>query len=68
LDSPILVWNVDGTLNKGGPINAEVNLLITIADYQERLTFEVIDIGGKQKLVLRLLWLEAHNPTIDWTK
>jgi hypothetical protein len=68
LDSPIPVWNVDGTPNKGGPINSEVDLLITIADHQERLTFEVIDLGGKQKLVLGLPWLEAHNLTIDWTK
>jgi hypothetical protein len=68
LDSPILVWNADGTLNKGGPIDSEVDLLITIADHQERLTFEVIDLGGKQKLVLGLPWLEAHNLTIDWTK
>jgi hypothetical protein len=68
LDSPIPVWNADGTPNKGGPIDSEVDLLITIADHQERLTFEVIDLGGKQKLVLGLPWLEAHNPTIDWTK
>jgi hypothetical protein len=68
LDSPILVWNADGTPNKGGPIDLEVNLLITIVDHQERLTFEVINLGGKQKLVLGLPWLEAHNPMINWTK
>jgi hypothetical protein len=68
LDSLIPVWNADGTLNKGSPIDMEVDLLITIADHQERLIFKVIDLGGKQKLVLGLPWLEAHNPMIDWIK
>jgi hypothetical protein len=59
---------MDGTPNKGSPINMEVDLLITIVDYQERLTFQVVNLGGKQKLILGLLWLKAHNLTINWIK
>jgi len=62
---PIYVRNVNGILNKEGPIedNMEVNIY-----YQEYRKRTKIDIIGRQKwnMILEMSWLAYHNPEINW--
>jgi len=65
LDRPMYVRNVDGLLNKEGPIEhmAEVNIY-----YQGHRERTEIDVIGRQKwiVILGMPWLACHNPEIDW--
>jgi len=59
------VRNVDGSLNKEGPIENTVEVNIYYQGYRERTEIDVI---GEQKwiVILGMLWLAHHNPEIDW--
>ena len=58
----IYVRNVDGLLNKEGPIEHMVEVNIYYHEYRERT-----EIGGqKWSVILGILWLAHHNPEIDW--
>ena len=59
------VRNMDGSLNKEGPIEHTVEVNIYYQGYRERME---IDIIGEQKwmVILGILWLARHNPKIDW--
>jgi len=65
LDRLMYVRNVDGLLNKEGPIEhmAEVNIY-----YQGHRERTEIDVIGRQKwmVILGMPWLACHNPEIDW--
>ena len=65
LDKPMYVRNVDGLLNKEGPIEHMVEVNIYYQEYRERTEIDVI---GEQKwtVILGMLWLAHHNPEIDW--
>ena len=59
------VRNVDGSLNKEGPIEHMVEVNIYYQGHRERTE---IDIIGEQKwtVILGIPWLARHNPEIDW--
>jgi len=61
----IYIRNVNGTLNKEGPIESTVEVNIYYQGHQERME---IDIIGEQKwsIILEMPWLAYHNPEIDW--
>ena len=65
LERPMNVRNVDGSLNKEGPIENTVEVNIYYQGYRERMEIDVI---GRQKwtVILGMLWLACHNSEIDW--
>ena len=65
LEFPIKVRNVDGTWNKGGEITHETSVVLEYDYHEERLTFEICDLG-KNDMILGMTWLNKHNPEIDW--
>ena len=65
LPRPIPVYNVDGTLNDGGSISEEVDLILRFDNHVERITFAVCSLG-KTQLILGHTWLAYHNPEVDW--
>jgi hypothetical protein len=64
LDEPVKAYNVDGTKNKQGMINAYINLKFTLK-FKE--WFYVTGLG-KQRIILGFPWLHKYNPIIDWKK
>jgi len=65
LSEPILVYNVDGTLNEAGSITEVVDIILRYRNHSEQTLFAVTGLG-KQKLILGYSWLRKHNPEIDW--
>ena len=65
LERPMNVRNVDGSLNKEGPIENTVEVNIYYQGYRERMEIDVI---GRQKwtVISGMLWLACHNSEIDW--
>jgi len=67
LEKPILVKNVDSTGNSGGAILYEVEVNLYFKEHIERVRIDVCNLG-KTEVILGMLWLQAHNPEIDWEK
>ncbi|KAF9803489.1 hypothetical protein IEO21_09671 [Rhodonia placenta] len=65
LKEPILLYNIDGTLNKDGSISEVAMLQIQIGDHIEKTVFMVMDIGPED-VIVGLDWLCKHNPEINW--
>ena len=65
LDRPMYVRNVDGLLNKEGPIEHMVEVNIYYQGHRERTEMNVIG-GQKSTVILGMPWLACHNPEIDW--
>jgi len=65
LERPMNMRNVDGSLNKEGPIEYTVEVNIYYQGHRERTEIDVI---GRQKwtVILGMPWLARHNPEIDW--
>jgi len=59
------VRNVDGSLNKEGPIKHTVEVNIYFKGHRERTEINVIG-GQKWMVILGMLWLARHNPEINW--
>ena len=56
--------NVDGSLNKEGPIEHTVEVNIYYQGHRERTEIDAIG-GQKWIMILGMLWLACHNPEID---
>jgi hypothetical protein len=65
LPRAIPVYNVDGTLNQGGSIQEEVELVMQFNGHTEKAVFSVCDLGDKAAIIGHT-WLYQHNPEIDW--
>jgi len=65
LERPMNVRNVDGSLNKEGPIENTVEVNIYYQGYRKRTEIDVIG-GQKWTVILGMPWLAHHNPEIDW--
>lgn len=65
LPRAIPVYNVDGTLNKGGSIYEEVDLVMVFQNHSEKATFAVCDLGDKSAIIGHT-WLWLHNPDVNW--
>ena len=65
LERPIQVRNVDGSLNREGPIENTVEVNIYYQGHRERTEIDVIG-GQKWSVILGMLWLARYNPEIDW--
>src|ERR1700677_1018650 len=66
LPRPIPIYNVDGTLNKGGTIKEAVDLIVSHSNHKERATFWVCGLRA-DRVILGLPWLRLHNPVINWS-
>jgi len=67
MKNPLLVKNVDGTVNVGGAIMHQVECNMFFKGHVERVRMDVCNLG-KTEVILGMLWLVAHNPEIDWEK
>ena len=67
LKNPLLVKNVDGTVNIGGAIMHQVKCNIFFKGHVKRARMDVYNLG-KTEVILGMLWLAAHNLEIDWEK
>ena len=65
LGRPIMIRNMDGTNNSGRAITHQVEANMYYKDHIERIRMDVYDLG-KTKVILGMLWLQAHNPEINW--
>jgi len=65
LERPVVVRNVDGTNNSGGAITHQVEVNMYYKSHIERMRMDVYDLG-KTDVILGMLWLQAHNPEINW--
>jgi len=67
LKNPLLVRNVDRTVNAGGAIMHQVECNMFFKGHMERARIDVYNLG-KTEVILGMLWLTAHNPEINWEK
>jgi hypothetical protein len=67
LDEPVKAYNMDGTENKQGTINAYINLKFTLGEQKFKGQFYVTGLG-KQRIILGFPWLHNYNPIINWKK
>ena len=65
LEHPIILYNIDGSLNKASSITHKVKLQLWIGlDYEEH-EFLLTSLG-LENVILGLPWLCSRNPAIDW--
>ena len=64
LEKSIIVSNVDGTDNSGGAITHQVEANVYYKGHIERMRMNVYDLG-KTEVILRIPWLQVHNPEIN---
>ena len=62
LERPVVVRNVDGS---GGAITHQVEVNMYHKSYVERMRIDVCDLG-RTDVILDMLWLQVHNPEINW--
>jgi hypothetical protein len=67
LDEPVKAYNVDGTENKRGTINAYINFEFSLGKQKFKEWFYVTGLR-KQRIILGFPWLHKYNPIIDWKK
>jgi len=67
LKKPLLVRNVDRTVNAGDAIMYQVECNMFFKEHMERARMDVCNLG-KTEVILGMPWLAAHNPEIDWEK
>jgi len=65
LERPLMVKNVDGTVNSGRAITYQVECNVFYKGHIERMRMDVCDLG-KTEEILGMPWLAAHNPEINW--
>ena len=66
LRNPICAQNADGTSNKGGMIQYQINLHLRINERNMIQCFFIMDPGKKNNIILGHPWLTKSNPIIDW--
>jgi len=64
---PLMVKNVDRTINVGGAITHQVKRNMFFKEHVERVRMNVCNLG-KTEVILGIPWLAIHNPEIDWEK
>ena len=64
---PIMLYNIDGSLNKAGSITHKIKLSLKVGQDEEKFNFLVTSLGP-EKVILGLPWLRHCNPEINWHK
>ena len=65
LERPIVVKNINGTNNSAGSITHQVEVNVYYKGHVERMRIDVCNLG-RTDIILGMLWLQAHNPEINW--
>ena len=65
LKQPLLVHNVDGTINRDGTITHYCNLWVRRGKHVEKLGFYVANLGW-DRMILGYPWFQKFNPQFDW--
>jgi len=65
LKRPLMVKNVDRTVNSRGAIMYQVEYNVFYKGHMERMWMDVCDLG-KTEVILGIPWLVAYNPEINW--
>ena len=64
MKKPLLVKNMDRTINIGGAITHQVECNMFFKGHIKRVRMDVCNLG-KTEVILGMPWLAAHNPEID---
>jgi len=67
MKKPLLVKNVNGSVNVGGAIMHQVECNMFFKRHIERVRMDVCNLG-KTEVILGMPWLATHNPEINWEK
>jgi len=65
LERPLIVKNVDGTVNSRGAVTHQVECDVFYKGHMKRMRMDVCDLG-KTEVILDMPWLVVHNPEINW--
>jgi len=65
LERPLMVKNVDGTVNSGGAITHQVECNIFYKGHVKRMRMDICNLG-KTEVILSMPWLAVHNLEINW--
>jgi len=65
LERSIPVRNIDRTNNSRGAITYQVEANMYYKGHVKRIRMDICNLG-KTKVILGMLWLQAHNPEINW--
>jgi len=65
LERPLKVKNVDGTENSGGNITHQIEVNVFYKNHVKRMRIDVRNLE-KTEVILKMPWLQAHNPEINW--
>ena len=64
MKNPLLVKNMNGTVNIGGAIMHQVECNMFFKGHVEKVRMDVCNLG-KMEVILGMPWLAAHNPELD---
>src|SRR5258706_11879387 len=64
LPQPVLVCNVDGSLNENGSVMEEVHVILRFGCHSKRAHLAVTNLG-KQTAIIGHSWLTLHTPEVD---
>ncbi len=65
VETPIKIWNVDGTHNQDGAISHFTDLQVRTGTETKTLRFLITNLG-RDEVILRYPWLTAFEPVIHW--
>ncbi len=65
VETPIKIWNVDGTHNQDGAISHFTDLQVQTGTETRTLRFLITNLG-RDEVILGYPWLTAFEPVIHW--
>ena len=65
LERLVIVRNVDSTNNSRGVIIHQIEVNVYYKSHVERMRMDIYDLG-RTDIILGMLWLQVHNPKINW--
>ena len=65
LERPVQVRNIDSTNNSTGVITHQAEVNMYYKGHVKRMRMNMCNLG-KTDIILGILWLQAHNPEINW--
>src|SRR5260370_32814449 len=63
--NPHKIWNIDGTMNKGGYLTHYIDLDVQTKGIHKEMRFLLTDLGGED-LILGYPWLATFEPKVTW--
>src|SRR5260221_9584134 len=65
LPQPVLIRNVNSSLNENGSVMEEVHVTLHFRRHSERAHLAVANLG-QQTVIIGHSWLTLHSPEVDW--